>query len=76
MDYRFTVNCLLAWTAWTIAVIGSVAALIMHEPEVATFTLLFAGAGATLHVRGMVTEAARRERAAFELGRESVRSIR
>ena len=76
MDHRFSVNCLLAWTCWIVSVAGSVAALYLHEPEIATLTLLFAGAGATLHVRGMVTEAARRERAAFELGRESVRSIR
>ena len=76
MELHVTVNCLLAWLGWIIAIAGTAAAFWFGIPEIGTAALLFAGAAIWIDVRGRISECARKERAAYALGQESVRSIR
>jgi hypothetical protein len=53
-----------------------VADLLVSFSPLGRVAILFAAAGATLHVRGFVAALAQREIDAFDLGRQSVRSLR
>lgn len=74
-DHSYSLNSIIAWAAWTLAVVTAVLYAVFTQRFSAAVTLL-AAAGATLHVRGFIRGLERRERAAFELGRDSVHVVR
>lgn len=74
-DHSCSLNTIIAWTAWILAAVGAVLYALVTQ-RVGIFAVLFAAMGATLHVRGFIHALDDRQRRAFELGRESVRSIR
>lgn len=75
VNYSCSLNTVLAWTAWILAAVCAVLYAFTTQAFGGLVVLLVA-AGATLHVRGFVYALECRERAAFELGRESVRAVR
>lgn len=76
MDRDVNLNCIAAWTCWLLAGIGSAADIVWGLPQIRLLGVMCVGAGATLHVRMFVQRLEQRERAAYNLGRQSVRSIR
>lgn len=82
MNTSVTINCsALAWLLWTLAVLcAAFEWLVPDSPAVMIAAMLCVGGAATLHVRTFVADLAAgnaaREVEAFELGRESVRSLR
>lgn len=69
------VNSLLVCLAWTLAVVLQ-AVDMAFGPDVGRVGMLLALAAVAVQFCGKIDEMERRERAAYELGRESVRSIR
>lgn len=76
VQHEVSVNCVVAWIAWSLAVITAGVAVAYPRAGVEPLSVLFTGAGAVLHVRGFIYGLQRRERQAFELGRDSVRPLR
>jgi len=75
IDCSCTLNSVLAWLCWIASAV--MAALYAFVSEAfGMLGVMFVAAGATLHVRGFVNGLDHRVRAAFELGRESVRAVR
>lgn len=74
-DHTISFNTLFAWSLWTLGIL-LVAVDLISSVDLDDFGVIAAAAGATLHVRGMICGLGRRERAAYDLGRESVRSVR
>lgn len=67
-----TVTALLLWTAGIIAI-----GLSFFGPlQLAAIGLLLAGMGGVVQIRGFLCALERRERNAFDLGRDSVRNLR
>lgn len=75
VNYSCSLNTVLAWAAWILA--GACAVFYAFATQAfGGLVVLLVAAGATLHVRGFVYALECREKAAFNLGRESVRSVR
>ena len=76
-DRSVCVGTLLAWVAWTTGVGLILLNCFGAVPEaLALLGLACVGLGCVLSVRLMLDRMDRREKAAYELGRESVRRIR
>lgn len=73
-DIEISLNTVGALTLWTIGlgliVLGFAAGEVFAE-----LGLFFAGIGGVLNIRGFFCRQARREQAAFDLGREAMRSV-
>lgn len=71
-----TVGCVVAWIAWA-AAFGLVLAdlLLGMGLRLAPLGLCLSAAAATLHIRHLLAGMADREQIAFNLGRDSVRSL-
>lgn len=65
------ISCILWPSAFVLVCLG-----IFTGHNLGQLGLLFGVVAATLTVRGWICELGRREREAYEIGRESVRSIR
>jgi hypothetical protein len=72
--------CVIAWVCWSLTAIVAVVDILTPDLHMTGVTILFSCAGGVLHVRGFIARldvsVERRERAAFELGRDSVTSLR
>ena len=68
----------IAWFLWGLSAVAVVvvASLMPNSSALAATAVLLGLAGATIHVRVFITDLEHRERAAFELGRDSVRPLR
>lgn len=75
---RFTVRVdWLAWSCWGLAFTLVTLDLFMaSRDDVGHLGMVFGAAGGTLHIRGWFCRLERRERNAYELGRDSLRQIR
>ena len=76
MDSDVPFNTVLAWSVWVLA-FGLIALGYWVDcVYLAACGVAFSGVAATLQVRCFITRLVDREQRAFELGRDSVRSIR
>lgn len=76
IDREVSLTSLAAWVAWSVGAALVAASFVPSLPGVAPVGVFFALIGATTTVRCWLTRMERRERAAFDLGRESVRNLR
>ena len=67
---------LIAWGLWGLAFMLIAADWFVANTALWATVVLLALGGATIHVRGFIAAQEQRERAAFELGRDTVRSLR
>lgn len=74
-DMTISATKAIAYLLWTIGT-GFVAASFFGPLQLAAVGLLLAGAGGVSQMRGYICGLQRRERDAFDLGRDSVRSLR
>lgn len=75
-DVTISATATLAWGLWAVGITFVLLQLIGGVP-IGQLGLVSIAAGGVLNIRGYLAEQYRREKAAFELGRESaVRSIR
>lgn len=74
-DMNISLNSTTAYALWTLGAVLIVWHMLTGNPT-AALGLLLAGAGGVLTIRSFFCEQARREKAAFDLGRESIRSVR
>lgn len=64
-----SLTCVLAWVGWALAIISAGFSLAQPELHLASLVVLFAAAGAVLHIRTFMAGMEDRSRRAFELGR-------
>lgn len=65
----------IAWALWGLAILAVVLLWFWHPHALIVTAVLLGVAGATVHIRGFVTQLEYREAAAFELGRDTVRLL-
>lgn len=66
----------IAWTLWGLAFAAVVVSWLWPLEALTVTAVLLGLGGATVHVRGFITQLEQRERSAFELGQDTVRLIR
>lgn len=72
-----SVNCVVAWVCWALAIVGAGASLVLPHLHIAAPIVLLVGGAVTLHIRGFFHTFEERDRQVFELGRETgMRSVR
>lgn len=66
---------LIAWGLWGLSFLSAVLSWFRPNAALTVTAILLGIGGATVHVRGFITELEHRETAAFELGRDTVRVL-
>jgi hypothetical protein len=65
----------IAWSLWGLSFVAGVPLLFWWLPALTVAAVLLGIGGATVHVRGFITQLEQREAKAFELGQASVRML-
>lgn len=76
MDSEVSVCVVLAWSAWAVTFALIAVSWQLQALYLAAVGLALSAAAATLHIRCFIKALTEREVAAFELGRDTVRSLR